>query len=338
MRKAVKAETGKPTAERRMRLTNFFRIAFGLLASTTLSTSSFAGVKGTESDSLKKKLTSLQYEVTQRNGTEPPFQNAYWNHHETGIYVDLINGEPLFSSLHKFDSGTGWPSFTRPISSASLQENSDASHGLDRTEVRSAKSKSHLGHVFPDGPKSQGGLRYCINSAALRFIPVLQLKQEGYGNLLFLFAEKMGWKQLRLAGGCYWGLEALLAKIPGVIETEVGKTQGAETVHLLFDPKKTSAQNIYLEFFRYHDPTTQNRQGNDAGPQYRSAIFVATPAEKEEALKAKARVEASGHWKKPLTTEITVTQDFQRDDEFHQKYLEKNPRGYTCHYARPFKF
>jgi peptide methionine sulfoxide reductase msrA/msrB len=177
-----------------------------------------------------------------------------------------------------------------------------------------------------------------MNSASLRFIPLDQMKKEGYGHLVFLFAEKMRWRTLRLAGGCYWGLEALLAKLPGVIETEVGKTQGAETVHLLFDPKKTSAQNIYLEFFRYHDPTTQNRQGNDVGPQYRSAIFVATPAEKEEALKAKARVEASGHWKKPLTTEITLATDFQRDDEFHQKYLEKNPRGYTCHYARPFKF
>ncbi len=321
-----------------MPITRFFRLILGFIALTALSDLSFADAKSANSDSLKKKLTALQYEVTQKNGTEPPFRNAYWNHHETGIYVDIISGEPLFSSLHKFDSGTGWPSFTRPISSASLQESIDASHGLDRTEVRSAKANSHLGHVFPDGPKAQGGLRYCINSAALRFIPIQRMKQEGYGSLLFLFAEKMGWKQLRLAGGCYWGLEALLSKVPGVIETEVGKTLGAETVHLLFDPKKTSAQSIYLEFFRFHDPTTLNRQGNDLGPQYRSAIFVNTPEEKEEAKKAKARVEASGHWKKPLTTEITVTQDFERDDEFHQKYLEKNPRGYTCHYVRPFRF
>ncbi len=287
---------------------------------------------------LKKKLTPLQFEVTQNNGTEPPFKNLYWNHHEDGIYVDVVSGEPLFSSLDKFDSGTGWPSFTRPIQPDALHSQSDSSHGMDRTEVRSKKSHSHLGHVFPDGPKNKGGLRYCINSASLRFVPLDQMKKEGYGPLLFLFAEKMRWRTLRLAGGCYWGLEALLAKLPGVIETEVGKTQGAETVHLLFDPKKTSAQTIYLEFFRFHDPTTLNRQGNDVGPQYRSAIFVKTAAEKEEALKTKARVEASGHWKKPLSTEITLAPDFQRDDEFHQKYLEKNPRGYTCHYARPFKF
>ncbi len=287
---------------------------------------------------LKKKLTPLQFEVTQNNGTEPPFKNLYWNHHENGVYVDVISGEPLFSSLDKFDSGTGWPSFTRPIQTEALLSQTDSSLGMDRTEVRSKKSHSHLGHVFPDGPKNRGGLRYCINSASLRFVPLDQMKKEGYGPLLFLFAEKMRWQTLRLAGGCYWGLEALLAKLPGVIETEVGKTQGAETVHLLFDPKKTSAQTIYLEFFRFHDPTTPNRQGNDVGPQYRSAIFVTTPAEKAEALKAKARVEASGHWKKQLTTEVTVVSDFQRDDEFHQKYLEKNPRGYTCHYARPFKF
>ena len=135
---------------------------------------------------LRQKLTSQQYQVTRENGTEPPFRNAYWNNHAAGIYVDVISGVPLFSSKDKFDSGTGWPSFTKPIDPAAVVEKGDASHGMDRTEVRGAKSDSHLGHVFDDGPRPTG-LRYCMNSAALRFIPVEKLEEEGYGEFLKLF-------------------------------------------------------------------------------------------------------------------------------------------------------
>lgn len=129
----------------------------------------------------KKHLTPLQYHVTQECGTEPPFNNAYWDNHATGLYVDVVSGEPLFASTHKFDSGTGWASFTRPLDPRVVEEHKDVSHGMVRTEVRSAVAKSHLGHVFPDGPVSEGGLRYCINSASLRFIPFENLEQEGYG-------------------------------------------------------------------------------------------------------------------------------------------------------------
>jgi methionine-R-sulfoxide reductase len=139
-------------------------------------------------DELKKKLTPEQYHVTQMCGTEPPFQNAYWNEHRAGIYVDVVSGEPLFSSLDKFDSGTGWPSFTKPIDKARVAEKSDRTLGMERTEVRSSKSDSHLGHVFPDGP-APTGQRFCINSAALRFIPVEKLKEEGYGQYLALFEK-----------------------------------------------------------------------------------------------------------------------------------------------------
>lgn len=133
------------------------------------------------------RLSPEQYRVTQRNGTEVPFDNAYWDNKEPGIYVDVVSGEPLFASVNKFDSGSGWPSFTRPIESANVVEKSDSSHGMTRTEVRSCNGDSHLGHVFPDGPRDQGGLRYCINSASLRFIPLDQLESEGYGAYRKLF-------------------------------------------------------------------------------------------------------------------------------------------------------
>ncbi len=136
---------------------------------------------------LKAELTPAQYQVTQCSATEPPFRNEFWNHHEPGIYVDVVSGEPLFASTDKFDSGTGWPSFTRPLESAHVTEHVDSSHGMRRVEVRSADADSHLGHVFPDGP-GPGGLRYCINSAALRFIPATKLEEAGYGKYRSLFA------------------------------------------------------------------------------------------------------------------------------------------------------
>lgn len=134
----------------------------------------------------KKKLTRLQYEVTHNNATEPPFDNEYWNEKREGIYVDVVSGEPLFSSRDKYDAGCGWPSFTRPLRPDSIKTKEDLSHGMVRTEVRSAKADAHLGHVFPDGP-APAGLRYCINSAALRFIPKEDLEKEGYGEYRRLF-------------------------------------------------------------------------------------------------------------------------------------------------------
>jgi methionine-R-sulfoxide reductase len=138
---------------------------------------------------LKQKLTPMQYQVTQHEGTEPPFRNEYWNNHEAGIYVDVVSGEPLFSSLDKYDSGTGWPSFTTPLEKTNVTTKSDRQFGMVRTEVRSAHGNSHLGHLFDDGPKPTGQ-RYCMNSASLRFIPVDKLEAEGYGEYVKLFQEK----------------------------------------------------------------------------------------------------------------------------------------------------
>jgi peptide methionine sulfoxide reductase msrA/msrB len=304
-------------------------------------------------DALKKKLTPMQYRVTQEAGTEPPFQNEFWNDHRDGIYVDVVSGKPLFSSKEKFDSGCGWPSFTKPLAAEEVAEHRDTSHGMIRTEVRSKGANSHLGHVFDDGPRDQGGLRYCINSASLRFVPVDDLEKEGLGRFLPLFgrtakAAPVAKEEIAtLAGGCFWGMEDLLRKQPGVLGIEVGYTGGtvpnatyehheghAEAVQIRFDPTKTSFEALLRFFFRMHDPTTLNRQGNDVGTSYRSAIFYHSEAQRQTAERVKAEVDASGKWKRPVVTEITAAGPWWTAEEYHQDYLIKHPGGYTCHYVR----
>jgi peptide methionine sulfoxide reductase msrA/msrB len=319
-------------------------------------------------EELRKNLDPLQYAVTQHEQTEPPFQNTFWDNKKPGIYVDVVSGEPLFSSLDKFDSGCGWPSFTKPVAKTEITEKKDFKIGYERTEVRSKLADSHLGHVFNDGPVEKGGLRYCINSASLKFIPVEEMAQKGYGDYLEPFVKaglvkasatanatdgKAGRRETAtLAGGCFWGMEEIIRKIPGVIETKVGYTGGttpnptykevctgrtghAESVQIIFDPDKISYEKILDYFFRMHDPTTLNRQHNDIGTQYRSAIFYHSDAQKKTAEKMKERQEKSGYWKKPVVTEITKATEFYPAEEYHQDYLVKNPGGYTCHVLRP---
>jgi peptide methionine sulfoxide reductase msrA/msrB len=338
----------------------FAMSAWAQAPSKTKETSPVKSYLKPPSTELKQKLTDEQYRVTQECGTEPPFRNAYWDNHEPGIYVDVVSGEPLFSSLDKFDSGSGWPSFTKPLE-PNVTEKKDLTHGMVRIEVRSKNADSHLGHVFPDGPSDKGGLRYCINSASLRFVPAARLEAEGYGQYakLFPFVQQEGTTAVAagqevaiLAGGCFWGMEDIIRKIPGVIDTEAGYTGGwlknptyddthdsksghAEAVRVVFDPKKLSYEELLEKwFFRMHDPTTLNRQGNDVGTQYRSAIFFTSEAQKAAAEAVKARVDKSGKWKKPVVTEITAASTWYPAEDYHQDYLVKHPNGYTCHFMR----
>jgi peptide methionine sulfoxide reductase msrA/msrB len=347
--------------------------------------------KPTEEE-LRRKLTPLQFEVTQKEATEPSFRNQYWDNHEPGIYVDVVSGEPLFSSADKFESGTGWPSFTKPLAPENISTQTDNKLFMERTEVRSKHAGSHLGHLFDDGP-APSGMRYCMNSAALRFIPVSKLEEEGYGRYLPLFGQaapsgaageaapaataKAGGGSVMtagdragaaaasqkkgsdsgkretaiLAGGCFWGMEEIIRDIPGVIETEVGYTGGttrnpvyeqvhagttghAEAVRIVFDPDRLSFEDLLGWFFRMHDPTTPNRQGNDIGTSYRSAIFYTSEDQRKTAEAVKERVNASGKWPRPIVTEITKASDWWKAEDYHQDYLQKNPGGYTCHFLR----
>ncbi|MEI9961162.1 MAG: peptide-methionine (R)-S-oxide reductase MsrB [Limisphaerales bacterium] len=156
---------------------------------STNQTTNMSDFKKPGAAELKKKLTPEQFAVTQQSATEPAFRNEYWDNHKQGIYVDIVSGKPLFSSLDKFDSGCGWPSFTQPLASTDVVEHTDNSYGMTRTEVRSKDADSHLGHVFDDGPRDKGGLRYCINSASLKFIPVEEMEKAGYGQYLEPFVK-----------------------------------------------------------------------------------------------------------------------------------------------------
>jgi peptide methionine sulfoxide reductase msrA/msrB len=317
---------------------------------------------------LASRLDPEAYRITQRAGTEPAFCGNLLDNKKAGTYACVVCGLPLFSSEHKFNSGTGWPSFHSPVDPAHVSEKSDASHGMVRTEINCARCGAHLGHVFDDGPRPTG-MRYCLNSAALRFydkgtLPADGLTKDPTGLARGEAAASGGSASAAqpaaspaaqvayFGGGCFWGIEHWFSICPGVASAESGYMGGrtkdptykqvcyddtghAEVVKVTFDPAKVTYRQLLEGFFMMHDPTQLNRQGPDVGDQYRSAIFCTTPG---QAAAARAFIDelakAGSFGGKKVVTQVVEGGTFYAAEDYHQDYVAKT--GRACHGTNPW--
>jgi peptide methionine sulfoxide reductase msrA/msrB len=289
-------------------------------------------------EAITKKLEPLEIEVTQRAGTERAFTGRTWDEHRKGTYVCVVGGLPLFRSEDKFDSGTGWPSFTKPIDPDHVVLRTDKTLGMPRTEVLDARSGAHLGHVFDDGP-APTGKRFCMNSAALKFVPD--------GEALPPESRPVNTETAYFAGGCFWGVEDVFEQIEGVIDAASGYMGGtvdhpsygqvcegttghAETVRVVFDPARVGYEQLLKVFFDNHDPTQLDRQGPDHGTNYRSAVFAANADQKKIAEKYVQTLAGTPRFqgRKIVTQIVDPGPKFWAAEEYHQDYHRKH--GGSC--------
>lgn len=291
-----------------------------------------------------------RYHVLREEGTERAFSGAYHDHHERGLYRCAGCGAPLFVSTDKFDSGTGWPSYTRPAEEGRVTEVRDETHGMVRTEVQCASCDGHLGHVFPDGPEPTG-LRYCINSASLVFEPESAAPAatapvaEPEGGQPLAPAPAAGLEVAHFAGGCFWCMEGPFEHLAGVREVlsgytggtergptyeEVGhgRTSHAEAVRVVFDPAQVTYEALLDVFWRSMDPTDGGGQFADRGTQYRPAIWVFSDAQRTAAEQSKAALAASGRFGEPIVVPVLDAGDFWVAEDYHQNYYRTNPDHY----------